>query len=163
MVEINELTIDKVQSAYKNGTYTCRELVEAYFDNIQTLDKAGPKLNALNAHSHTALDEADALDKHFKTTSTFIGPLHGIPVIVKDQCDTIGIETTYGNVCCKHIPTTDATLVKRLKDAGAVILAKSTMPGMSNFPYVKKECSFIATSRSHGTLASNGIIDVNIK
>jgi amidase len=132
MVEIDELTIDQVHSAYRNGTYTCRQLVEAYFKHIISIDKAGPKLNALNAHSHTALDEADTLDKYLETKSEFIGPLHGIPIIVKDQCDTIGIETTYGNVLCKHVPTTDATLVRKLKEAGAVILAKSTMPGLSN-------------------------------
>jgi amidase len=135
MVEISELTIEQVHSAYRNGTYNCRQLVEAYFEHINSIDKAGPKLNALNAHSHTALDEADALDKYLKTKSEFIGPLHGIPIIVKDQCDTIGIETTYGNILCKHVPTTDATLVRKLKEAGAVILAKSTMPGISRSSY----------------------------
>ncbi|KAF2670262.1 amidase [Microthyrium microscopicum] len=128
MVEIDELTIDQVHSAYKNGTFTCRQLVEAYLERIELLDKNGPKLNAITAVSVFALDEADALDGKLKASGEFVGPLHGIPVIVKDQCDTIGIETTYGNITCKHVPTTDATLVKKLKDAGAVVLAKSTMP-----------------------------------
>jgi amidase len=142
MVEIKELTVDQVHSAYKNGAYTCRQLVEAYFSHISSLDKAGPKLNALNAHSLTALEEADVLDNHLKSTSEFFGPLHGIPIIVKDQCDTIGIETTYGNICCKHVPTTDATLVRKLKQAGAVILAKSTMPGMFDDYVLIQEPSF---------------------
>jgi Asp-tRNA(Asn)/Glu-tRNA(Gln) amidotransferase A subunit family amidase len=133
MLQIEELTIDKVHSSYRNNTYTCRQLVQAYFERINSVDKTGPKLNALLAHSDKALEEADTLDNYFKTNSEFVGPLHGIPIIVKDQCDTIGIETTYGNICCKHVPTEDATLVRKLKEAGAVILAKSTMPGKLHF------------------------------
>jgi amidase len=133
MIQIDELTIDKIHSAYRNGTFNCRQLVAAYYERINSVDKTGPKLNALVAHSTTALEEADTLDSYFKTSLKFVGPLHGIPIIVKDQCDTIGIETTYGNICCKHVPTKDATLVKNLKTAGAVILAKSTMPGKHHF------------------------------
>jgi amidase len=129
MLQINELTVDQVHAAYKNGNYTCRQLTEAYFRNIESLDQNGPRLNALTVLSHTALEEAEALDKHFKTTGEFIGPLHGIPIIVKDQCDTKGIATAYGNILCKHVPTEDATLVGKLKNAGAIVLAKSTMPG----------------------------------
>ena len=130
MVSIDELTIDQVHAAYKSGTYTCRHLVEAYLERIKSLDQVGPKLNAITVVSPFSLDEADALDAHYKSQASFVGPLHGIPVIVKDQCDTKGVETTYGNVCCKHIPTEDSTLVKKLREAGAVIMAKSTMPGM---------------------------------
>jgi Asp-tRNA(Asn)/Glu-tRNA(Gln) amidotransferase A subunit family amidase len=84
----------------------------------------------LLAQSGTALEEADKLDAHFKDTGTFIGPLHGIPVIVKDQAETKGIATTYGSIIAKnHVPLEDSTVVKKLKDAGAIILAKSTMPG----------------------------------
>jgi Asp-tRNA(Asn)/Glu-tRNA(Gln) amidotransferase A subunit family amidase len=130
MVPIDELTIDQVHSAYKSGIYTCRDLVEAYLERIKYLDQTGPKLNAITVVSAFALEEADALDAHFKKQGSFVGSLHGVPVIVKDQCDTKGVETAYGNVCCKHIPTEDATLVTKLREAGAVILAKSTMPGM---------------------------------
>jgi len=129
MVSIDELTIEQVQTSFKNGDYTCRQLVEAYSQRIDELDQKGPKLNAITVVSHLAVEEADALDAYFKENGRFKGPLHGVPVIVKDQCDTKGVETAYGNVCCKHVPTEDATLVKRLRDAGAVILAKSTMPG----------------------------------
>ncbi|KUJ07451.1 amidase family protein [Mollisia scopiformis] len=128
MISIDELTIDQVHSAYKQGSHTCRQLVEAYIERIKTLDQAGPKLNAITTISPFALEEADFIDTHFKEHGKFIGSLHGVPVIVKDQCDTKGVETTYGNICCKHIPSQDATLVRKLRDAGAVILAKSTMP-----------------------------------
>ena len=129
MLSIEELTIDQVQSAFKDGTYTCRQLVEGYIERISQLDQVGPKLNAITVISHLALEEADAIDAHFQSFGTFVGPLHGVPVIVKDQCDTKGVQTTYGNICCKHIPDDDAFLVKKLREAGAVILAKSTMPG----------------------------------
>lgn len=129
MLDIDELTIDQVRSAYKAGTYSCKQLVEAYFERINAFDRTGPKLNAITALSTTALEEAEALDEHLESKGEFVGPLHGIPVIVKDQCDTKGLETAYGNICCKHLPTEDATLIRKLKGAGAVILAKSTMPG----------------------------------
>ena len=130
MVAIDELTIDQVHSDFKSGAYTCRQLVEAYLERIKGLDQAGPKLNAITAVSPFALEEADALDAFYKSNKFFVGPLHGVPVIVKDQCDTKNVETAYGNVCCKHIPTEDSTLVRKLREAGAVIMAKSTMPGM---------------------------------
>lgn len=129
MVEINELTIQKVHSAYQVGDYTSRELVEAYIRQIKKSDQKGPHLNAITTISHLALVEADVCDAYFKHHGSFIGTLHGIPVIVKDQCDTKGVETAYGNICCKHVPVEDATLVKKLREAGAIILAKSTMPG----------------------------------
>jgi amidase len=132
---IDELTINQAHAAFKSGEYTCHQLVQAYLDRIKALDQDGPKLNAITVVSPFALDEADAIDAHFKNQGSFIGPLHGVPVIVKDQCDTKGVQTAYGNVCCKHIPKEDSTLIRKLREAGAVILAKSTMPGMF-FPLI---------------------------
>ncbi|CZS91866.1 uncharacterized protein RAG0_02414 [Rhynchosporium agropyri] len=128
MPSLHELTIDQVHHAYKSGVYTCRELVEAYIARIKALDQAGPKLNAITVISTSCLKEADALDVHLKEHGSFSGSLHGIPVIVKDQCDTKGISTAYGNISCVHTPTEDSTLVAKLRAAGAIILAKSTMP-----------------------------------
>ncbi|KAG4436672.1 hypothetical protein IFR05_007851 [Cadophora sp. M221] len=130
MLSIDELTIDQIHEAFKSGAYTCRELTEAYIARIKAVDQDGPKLNSITTVSSFCLEEADALDVYLKEHGTFVGSLHGVPVIVKDQCDTKGIPTAYGNICCMHYPTEDATLVKRLRAAGAVILAKSTMPGM---------------------------------
>ncbi|KAK0112424.1 hypothetical protein ONS96_001667 [Cadophora gregata f. sp. sojae] len=128
MIPIDELTIDKAHEAFKSGAYTCRELVGAYIARIKALDQEGPKLNAITVISSSCLEEASALDEHLKEDGSFVGSLHGVPVIVKDQCDTKDIPTAYGNVCCVHTPTEDATLVKKLREAGAIILAKSTMP-----------------------------------
>lgn len=130
MISVQELTIDQVHDAYRKGTYSCRQLVEAFYERIDSLDRKGPKLNALLSHSTFALHEADDLDAHFKSSQSFIGPLHGIPLVVKDQAETKGIITTFGSIVAKdNVPSEDSTLVKKLRQAGAVILAKTTMPG----------------------------------
>ena len=133
MISLPELTVDQVHNAYKNGEYTCRQLVEAYLARIEAIDRNGPKLNSLLALSATAIGEADALDALPK--GQFVGPLHGIPVVVKDQAETKGLTTTYGSIVAKdNVPDEDATVVKKLKDAGAIILGKTTMPGMASSP-----------------------------
>ena len=87
-------------------------------------------LNAILAISETALDEAEELDRYWINRNNLIGPLHGIPVIVKDSIATAGLTTTYGSVKAKgNVPEQDATIITKLKEAGAIILAKSTMPG----------------------------------
>jgi amidase len=127
-----ELTIARAHEGYRSGEFTSRQVVEYYLDRIARLDKDenGPKLNAILAMSPTALAEADELDLHLQKTSTLQGPLHGIPVVVKDQADTKGITTTYGSVVAKNnVPSEDATLITKLKESGAIVLAKTAMPG----------------------------------
>jgi Amidase len=127
---MEELTVDKAHQAFRSGNFTALDLVIHYLERIDKIDKSGPNLNGVLAVNLTAASEASALDKHLKETGDFKGPLHGIPVIVKDQAATAGLTTTYGSVKAQdNVPTKDATLVKKLKDAGAVVLAKSTMPG----------------------------------
>lgn len=131
-INLEELTISQVHEAYKAGTYTCRQLVEAYLQRIKAVDQDsnGPKLNSILAISSVALSEADELDTKLKEKNQFVGPLHGVPVIVKDQAQTKGIVTTFGSIVAKdYVPDEDATLITKLKNAGAIILAKSTMPG----------------------------------
>lgn len=131
---MDELTVDQAHSAFKSGKYTSRQLVEHYLERIKTFDHNGPQINSTLALSSTAIEEAEKLDAHLKETSTFIGPLHGIPILVKDQADTKGIVTTYGSKIFKdNIPDEDATLVKKLKAAGAVIIAKTSLPGKNGF------------------------------
>lgn len=128
---MDHLTIHKAHTAFKNKQFTTRELVKHYLNRINLYDKQGPSLNAILAiDPERALDEADRLDKHLEHHGSFVGPLHGIPVLVKDQAETEGIVTTYGSKLFKrHVPKKDATVVKRLKDAGAVVIAKTTLPG----------------------------------
>ena len=99
--QIVEATIDSIHSAFKSGQLTCRQLVQTYIDRIGALDKAGPAINSIIAVSSTALAEADCLDEAYRSSGP-IGPLHGIPVILKDQIDAQGMATTLGSVLFKN-------------------------------------------------------------
>ena len=122
-----EATIDGIHAALKSGDITCRRLVELYLKRIDAYNKTGPAFNAVQNVNPRALEEADRLDALSKT-ATPTGPLHCIPVLVKDQVETMDMPTTYGSAAFKDfIPHRDATIVVRLKKAGAVILGKTTM------------------------------------
>ena len=124
---ILETTIDEIHADYKSGQLTCRQLVQMYLDRIEAYDKKGPAINAIITLNSQALKEADRLDAAFKT-SGFVGPLHGIPVVVKDQADAAGMPTTLGSVLFKNYhPVRDCFVVENLKKAGAVILGKTTL------------------------------------
>ncbi|MBI2535222.1 MAG: amidase [Deltaproteobacteria bacterium] len=124
---ILETTIDEIHAAYKSGQLTCRQLVQMYLDRIEAYDKKGPAINAIITLNSQALKEADRLDAAFKA-SGFVGPLHGIPVVVKDQADAAGMPTTLGSVLFKNYhPERDCHVVANLKKAGAIILGKTTL------------------------------------
>jgi len=122
-----ETTIEEIHAAYKSGQLTCRQLVQIYLDRIEAYDKKGPAINAIITLNSEALKDADRLDTVFKA-SGFVGPLHGIPVVVKDQADAAGMPTTLGSVLFKnHRPERDCFVVENLKKAGAIILGKTTL------------------------------------
>ena len=122
-----ETTIGAVHDAYKSGHLTARELVQIYLNRIEAYDKQGPAINAIIAINPNAFDEAKQLDVAAKN-SGIVGPLHGIPIIIKDQADAQGMPTTLGSVLFKnYYPDRDAFVVKKLKQAGAIILAKATL------------------------------------
>src|SRR5215510_3146744 len=122
-----EATVDDVHNAYKSGKLTAHQLVQMYLDRIAAYDKKGPALNAIITINPKALEEADRLDAAFKT-SGLTGPLHGIPIIVKDQFDVKGMPTTLGSILFKnYMPGRDAFVTEKLKKAGAIILAKATL------------------------------------
>jgi len=126
---LQEATIDDVHSAFRSGELTCCGLVELYLARIEAYDQSGPELNSILTINSKVLEEAEELDRAFGQNGEFLGPLHGIPVLVKDQAETAGIRTTFGSVAFeKYVPEEDATAVKRLKEAGAVILAKTNLP-----------------------------------
>ncbi len=127
--EIEETTIADIHAAYRAGTLTCVDLTRGYLDRIAALDQTGPNLNAFVTMNPAALDRAAELDAILAETGAFVGPLHGIPIGIKDQAETAGIETSFGSVALKgYVPTEDATIVTKLRDAGAVLLGKTTMP-----------------------------------
>jgi amidase len=126
-VEIIETTIERVHEAYFSGELTAREMVQLYLDRIEAYDRNGPKINSIITISPTAIQEADALDETLKRSGA-IGPLHGIPLILKDQMDVVGMPTTLGSIIFKdYYPDRDATVTSKLRQAGAIILGKTTL------------------------------------
>jgi amidase len=122
-----EGTIDDIHAAYKSGQLTCRQLVQIYLDRIAAFDKKGPAINAIITINSDALKEADRLDAAYRASGP-VGPLHGIPVIVKDQADVKGMPTTLGSVLFRdYYPDRDCYVADKLKKAGAVILGKAAL------------------------------------
>jgi amidase len=128
--DVAEATIPQLQAALAAGRVTSRELVLLYLARIATY---GHTLNAVIAVSPTALAEADALDRE-RAAGHVRGPLHGIPVALKDNIHTTNIPTTGGALAFKGlVPPYEATLTKNLKDAGAIIIAKTVMTELANW------------------------------
>ena len=128
-VDLVEATVDDLQEAYESGEATCREVVNQYLDRIEAYDRNGPELNGIIRVNPRARERADELDQELDASGEFIGPLHGIPVLVKDQAETADIETTFGSIAFEEYqPTEDARIVRNLRDAGAIVLAKTNMP-----------------------------------
>jgi Asp-tRNA(Asn)/Glu-tRNA(Gln) amidotransferase A subunit family amidase len=122
-----EATIDDVRAALVSKQITCRALVEQYIKRIEAYDKSGPALNAIQTLNRRAVQDADRLDAAFAASGP-VGPLHCVPMLVKDQVETSDLPTTYGSAVFKDfVPQRDATIVTRLKKAGAIIVAKTTM------------------------------------
>lgn len=121
-----EATIASIHRAFRAGRLTSRELVEAYLKRINAYDQT-TKLNSIVVINPHALAEAERLDAEFKRTKK-LRPLHGIPVIVKDNFDTRDLQTAAGSLALKgSIPPDDAFQVRRIREAGAIVLAKSNM------------------------------------
>ena len=126
---LEEATIADIHAAYLSGALTAGELVQRYLDRIAAYDQAGPKLNAYVTVNAEALADAARLDAAFRNTGALVGPLHGIPVAVKDQAETKGIPTSFGSIAIKgYLPETDSTVVAKLREAGAIILGKTALP-----------------------------------
>ena len=133
--EIVEATITEIHAAMREGRVTARQLVDASLARIEAYDKVGPALNAIIVVNPNALARADALDAEF-ATSGLTGPLHGIPVIVKDNYDTADLPTTAGSLSLAgSIPPDDAFQVQRIREAGAIVVAKSNMAEFAFSPY----------------------------
>ena len=125
--EVTEASITQLQSALAAGTLTSRQLVAAYLARIDAYDQKGPRLNSIITINPAALAEAEALDKE-RAAKGPRGPLHGIPVLVKDNYDTKDMPTSGGTLALASLqPDRDAFQVARLRAAGAIILGKTAM------------------------------------
>src|SRR6516165_238499 len=130
-----ETTIAQIHDAMKAGRLTCHALIDAYLRRIDAFDKNGPALNAIVVVNPDALKQADDLDRRY-AQGGFTGSLHCIPAIVKDNFETIGLQSAAGSLALKgFVSNKDAFLVKRIKDAGAIVLAKSNMAEWAFSPY----------------------------
>lgn len=122
-----EASITSIQSAMETGRLTSEELVQLYLDRIKQYDDNGPKLNSLIQVNDQAISLAKKLDNE-RSEQGSRGPLHGIPIILKDNFDTSDMPTTGGSLALKDsVPADDAYQVKKLKEAGAIILAKANL------------------------------------
>jgi Asp-tRNA(Asn)/Glu-tRNA(Gln) amidotransferase A subunit family amidase len=133
--QVDEATIASIHAAFKDGRLTCRGLVEEYLRRIEAYDKRGPAVNAIVLINPRALAEADALDAR-TTSGAAPGPLHCIPAIVKDNFETIGLQSAAGSLALEDfVSPRDAFQVKRIREAGAIVLAKSNMAEWAFTPY----------------------------
>jgi len=125
--DVVETSVSEIHEAYASGSLTARRLVELYLERIEAYDQQGPAINAVISLNEDALRDADRLDAAFRD-SGFTGPLHGIPIAIKDQVDVVGMPTTLGSILFQdYYPDRDAFVTESLREAGAIILAKVTL------------------------------------
>ena len=121
---VEEATISQIHAAMQSGEITSSALVGMYLDRIEAYDKQGPRLNSVIFLNPDALSRAEELDRRFEQ-SGLTGPLHGIPILLKDNVNTADMPTTGGSLSLEGVvPKDDAFITKKLRDAGAIILAK---------------------------------------
>ncbi len=126
-VDVTSATIEDLNRAFEAGTLTSEQLVERYLARVAAYDDAGPKLNAVISLNPHAVERARALDAERRSDGPR-SPLHGVPVVLKDNFDTADLPTTAGSVMLAgSMPPDDAFLVRQLRGAGAIILAKVNM------------------------------------
>ncbi len=132
-IDVVELTAVDASDRMTAGTLTSRALTQAYLDRIRQIDDQGPALNAVIEISPTAIADADALDAERKA-GRVRGPLHGIPILIKDNIDSVGMVNSAGSLAlAENRPAQDAFIVGRLREAGAVIIGKTNLSEWANF------------------------------
>jgi amidase len=132
-IDVVELSATDARDRMASGQLTSEALTKAYLDRIAKIDDAGPTLNAVIEINPKAAAEAAALDAERKAGKVR-GPMHGIPVLIKDNVDVAGMVNSAGSLALAgNHPAADAFIVKRLRDAGAVILGKANLSEWANF------------------------------
>jgi len=131
---IEEFTIGQLQQGYKNGKFTITDVVKVYIDRIMEIDKNGPLLNSIIEINPDALDIAKEMDREL-AAGKIRGPLYGVPIVLKDNIDTHDrMATTAGATALRNsFPKTDSYVAKKLREAGAIIIAKSNLSEWANF------------------------------
>ena len=164
--QLLEAGIEEIQAAYEAGTLTSVELVQAYLDRIAAYDRNGPAITSIISIHPDALTQAAALDEERRQNGSR-GPLHGIPVLLKDNINTGDLPTTNGSAVLRGIvPPDDAVLTRELRQAGAIILGKASMGefaagsynsvvGQTTNPYNPKRDTGGSSSGSAAAIAAN--------
>jgi amidase len=132
--ELNEESITSLQEKISAGKYSSEQITKLYLDRIDAIDKKGPMLNSVIEINPDAMNIAKAMDNERKSGKTR-GPLHGIPVLIKDNIDTADkMQTTAGSLALEgHIAANDSFVAKKLREAGAVIMGKTNLSEWANF------------------------------
>ena len=131
-LQLSGATIADLNAAMDEGVLTSERLVELYLARIAAYDDEGPRLNALLTVNPRALETARELDRERRARGPR-SPLHGIPVILKDNVDTRDMPTTAGSILLKgSIPPDDAFITRKLREAGAIILGKANMSELAS-------------------------------
>jgi amidase len=157
--ELDEVTVEQVQKSMESGQRTARSITELYLNRINALDSRGPELRSIMETNPEALEIADRLDAERKSRGPR-GPLHGIPVAIKDNIDTHDrMTTTAGSLALKgSIPPEDSFIAQKLREAGAVILAKANM---SEWAYFRGERATSGWSARGGQCRNPYALDRN--
>lgn len=165
---LNEVTIDILQQKMQSKEYTSRSITEMYLKRIDEIDKNGPKLNAVIEINKDALNMADAMDKE-RAAGKVRGPLHGIPILIKDNINTgDNMRTTAGALAiADNFAKQDAFIVHKLRQAGAVLLGKTNLSEWANFRSThstsawssrggQTKCPYILDRNPSGSSAGSG-------
>src|SRR6056297_2224607 len=132
-LDLEEVTISELMENYENGNYSIADVTEAYLQRIEEIDQNGPALNSMIYINPEAMETARKLDEELQAGNKR-GPLHGIPIVLKDNIDTNDMPTTAGARAMEgSIPPEDAFITKKLRDAGAIILGKANLSEWANF------------------------------
>ena len=167
-VDLNEVTIEELQMKMQSGELTSKAITQWYLKRIEEIDKDGPKINSVIEVNPDAMTIAEELDSERKNGKVR-GPLHGIPVLIKDNIDTADkMMTTAGSLALAgNIASKDAFIVKRLRDSGAVILGKTNLSEFANFRSThstsawssrggQTKCPYILNRNPSGSSAGSG-------
>lgn len=171
---IVEATIQDFHDAIQSGDLSAEAIVNKYINRIKRFDDAGPEINSIITLNTNSIERARKIDNQY-TESGFVGPLHGIPILVKDQVSTSNMVTTFGSTAfSSYIPNRDATIIQNLRDAGAIILAKTNMPdwaagfvghssaiGQTKNPYaLDRDCGGSSAGTGAGLAANFGAVGI---
>lgn len=133
LLNLEEITVQDLQAGYENGDFTIQQVTRAYLNRIENLDQNGIRLNSVRAINPNAMEIAAELDRE-RLEGNIRGPLHGVPVLLKDNIDTYDMPTTAGSRFMEgSVPPADAFIAQKLREQGAIILGKTNLSEWANF------------------------------